>query len=132
LLVERGTSLNGHDPKEFCPLASAVIRGNPEIVRLLLEKGADVNGRMTPEQEKVNYAPLTMACNRRQWECGRILLEHGADPNIRDENDYTPLMMMQDEEQDLEFARLLIARGADVNARNDFCEVSPRFKALVK
>ena len=132
LLIERGTHVNGHDPKEFCPLTHAVIRGNPEIVRLLLEKGADVNGRMTPDQEKVDYAPLTMACNRKQWECGRILLEHGADPNIPDKNDYTPLLMLKDDEESLEFARLLIAAGADVNAHNEFYKVGARFKALAK
>ncbi len=130
LLVERGARVDGAGENGFCPLTTATIRGNLEIARLLLERGADVNGRNTPGQETVEYAPLLMACNRRQWEVGRLLLDHGADVNLRDSAGYTPLLML--DSQGIEFARLLVQRGADLDAHSVSGGLDPDLRRLLQ
>jgi len=61
------------------PLSSAVERSHVEIVRLLLERGAD------PSLPEGSTAPrglaLHRACEKGDVESARLLLEHGADPN---------------------------------------------------
>ncbi len=127
LLIEAGANLQQpQDPQKFSPLTTAVIKGQAEIVRLMLEKGADVNG-LAPKGEPAHYFPLLMACNRHQLEAGKVLLEYGADVNQRDPSGYTPMMMLG--ENDVELARLLLERGADPKAQNDFGAVN---KTLLK
>ena len=118
LLIEAGASLEQpKDLEAFSPLVTAIIRGHADIVRLMLEKGANVNGR-TPSGETAKYFPLLMACNRHQREAGEVLLEYGADVNQADPNGYTPMMMLGSDDVDL--GRLLLERGADPTAKNDF------------
>lgn len=56
-------------------LCSAVLRGNPEMLRLLIASGADVNP--APGYK----GPLGLAIESGTSEMVRILLEGGADPN---------------------------------------------------
>jgi ankyrin repeat protein len=49
-------------------------------------------------------------------EVVRILIDAGADPNLADNKGKTPLIVNS---QDLEIAKMLIAHGANVNARAD-------------
>jgi len=126
MLVEAGADLGQRDPESFSPLTSAIIRGHTEIVRLMLERGADVNGRM-PGGEHGRYFPLLMACNRHKLEAAKVLLEFGADVNLSDPTGYTPLMMLGAD--DVELGRLLLERGADPKAKNDFGGVN---RALLK
>jgi ankyrin repeat protein len=50
--------------------------GNTEIVRGLLDAGADIHGG-----ETTNCNPLTIACQYCHEDAVDLLLEHGADPN---------------------------------------------------
>jgi ankyrin repeat protein len=61
-------------------LVKAITNGQTEIVRLLLEHGANPNG--TPE----NPSPLIEGITNGQTEIVRLLLEHGANPNGTPEN----------------------------------------------
>jgi len=57
------------------PLNSAVAGGHSEIVRLLLEHGADPDA-----PERAGYAPLHAAAENGDIESTRLLLDAGADP----------------------------------------------------
>ena len=55
-----------------------MIHQNEELVRALLEGGADPN-----IARQSNHYPLFIAIKRDQVEFVRMLLEHGADPTIK-------------------------------------------------
>lgn len=78
VLVDRGLSVD----TEFWPgqtlLVVAARRGYLDSVRLLLEKGASVNGSAGMYGE----TPLMAAANEGEMDCVRLLLEHGADVNL--------------------------------------------------
>jgi len=59
------------------PLHSAAAGHNTELCRLLLERGAPVNG-----QQQQGYTALDEATMTNQDDLRDLLLEHGADPTI--------------------------------------------------
>lgn len=89
-------------------LSNAVIAFDPQRVRFLLGKGADVN--------KLNdngYAPLHTAARSRNSDIVKLLLEHKADPNLPDSDGMSPLVhaVMRNHVPSIE---ALLAAGADV------------------
>ena len=82
----------------------------PEIVRLLVDAGADPNTRGHPPGEET---PLHWAASSDDWHVAAALIDAGADINAPDGSIGTPL------ENAVGYtcwdvARLLVARGADV------------------
>jgi len=107
-------------------LVFAAREGDLDTVKVLVEAGADVN-------QKTNYGwtPLLTATNNKNYKIGKYLLEHGADPNIPNNGGWRPLYLATDNRNieggdypvrppdmdHLEFIKLLLQHGADVNAR---------------
>ena len=94
-----------HDHKESL-LHLAACWGMHKTVRLLLEKGADLNAR-----DDAGATPLMMA----DADSTLALLQHNADPNAKDLNGFTALNYV-DKSDRVEVARILIGRHANVNA----------------
>ncbi|WP_304343010.1 ankyrin repeat domain-containing protein [Chryseobacterium koreense] len=74
------------DPMSFSPLILACYRGNSEVARFLVDKGANVNYL---SDEGTALAALCINYNENLLE---LLLKHGADPNIPDATGTTPLI----------------------------------------
>jgi ankyrin repeat protein len=110
LLIEKGADVNSVNRRKSPPLFWAL--HDPAKVALLLEHGADlklksIDGRTAVYQASIMADSVGVL---------RVLLDKGADPNAKTLNGMTPLMAAS--RGNLEAERLLIARKADVNARN--------------
>jgi ankyrin repeat protein len=92
------------------PLTLAVKTENLEMVRLLLEHGANPNLR---GGENGNFA-LPIAIEKGNLEIVRLLLDRGANVNRGDHIGASPLRWAIDSEN-IEMVRLLLDRGANIN-----------------
>ena len=64
-------------PQGF-PLVQAARSGHLEMVKLLLEHGADVNAKCPHEEQREFAAPLGYAVKRKDYETANLLLDHGS------------------------------------------------------
>ena len=94
------------------PLWYAVGNGELEVVKLLIELGADINAVSRSEISWVNYA-----CIYRQTDTVKLLVKQGADIHRPDKCGYTCLM---NSFYCLELCQFLIDSGAVVNAQDIF------------
>src|SRR5262249_48043679 len=129
LLLERGADAWGRNDAGVSPVLSAAASGDVETVRLLLEAGAradDVPKSKKPQAADIAAGfrtPLMWAAFHNDVRMVRLLLEHGADPN---QSTYfgNPLSHACWNDS-FEAAELLIARGANVNARDMVADFTP-------
>ncbi|RRI00914.1 ankyrin repeat domain-containing protein [Mesorhizobium tamadayense] len=80
-LLEAGSNPNYQDHAGFPSIIAALSTERPdrlEIVRILIEHGADPNMRGVND-----WTPLHYAVSRRDTEAIRLLLASGADPSLR-------------------------------------------------
>ena len=99
----------------FTPLHLAAFFGQPAVVALLLERGADVGA---VARNPMQVQPLHSAVAGRDLESVRLLLAAGADPDARQHGGWTPLMAAR-QHGDTEVERLLLDYGAsDSGATN--------------
>jgi ankyrin repeat protein len=85
--------------------------GDDQIVKALLDAGADVNGR-----SYLNLTPLIEACKQESIEIMNTLLEYGADINCESEVEYfeTPLVRAIWSEN-FEIVKVIVDNTPDVN-----------------
>ncbi|KAL6365929.1 hypothetical protein LRP88_00512 [Fusarium phalaenopsidis] len=109
------TSKNVDQP----PLIIAVLRGNLEIARTLIDSGADVNaeGRKRDNRSSLDdehASPLCAAIFKKRLDIARLLLERGADVvNHTTQGCRSPLSLAVNVE-DQYLVRLLLKHGAKV------------------
>lgn len=96
----------GRDYHGNTPLMLAVKQGDPAMVKMLLDCGAD------PNETAFAGAPLPLhlAAEMGNADIARLLLEHGADVNRGDEDARTPLAYAKSKGH-REVAELLAAKG---------------------
>ena len=109
------------------PLISACYGGFVDIVRLLIDKGADVD---KANDEQLGETPLNIACQVGHLEVARLLLESGADVNKADKYGRTPLRNACDQGR-LDVVRLLLEKGPDMDKATNLGE-TPLFIACLK
>jgi ankyrin repeat protein len=106
------------------PLMFAVLSKSVETVRILLESEADANGNHRDLVE----TPLSVASGMHLPEMVRLLIDAGANlqPEVTD-----PPLHRAAESKDLEILKLLISKGADVNAPDFMGETALHNAAMV-
>lgn len=109
-LIARGADVNELDPNGDAPLVMAAYLGHTEIVRLLLDAGADV----TAVDPGMKATALHAAAYAGRTDAARLLIEHGIDIDRQGpKNGYTAL---HDAiwENNIDTARVIIDAGADL------------------
>ena len=113
-LIAQGVDVNALDANRDAPLVMASYRGNPEIVRLLLEAGADV----TAVDPGMQATALHAAAYAGNTEAAKLLVQVHVDIDKQGPfNGYTALhdAIWQGH---LETARALIDLGANLTLRS--------------
>lgn len=98
----------------FQPLGLACFFGHTDLVRFLIESGAELN---SPSLNPLQVMPLHSAAAGSWVEIVRMLVTHGASVNARQADDFTPLHSAA-QNGSLEIIQILVDAGAEVNARD--------------
>jgi uncharacterized protein len=114
------------DGGALTPLVYAAREDCLECAKLLLNAGANIN-----MVTNYGWTPLLTATQNRHYKLAAYLLDHGANPNIPNKGGWTPLYLATDNRNieagdypvrtpdmdHLDYIKLLIDKGANVNAR---------------
>ena len=138
-LIAAGANVNERLKSGFTALFFAVREGRTKVTRRLIDAGCDVNDIMRTRQRSkfgrgaLRLTPLLMAVENGHFELAEELLRLGADPNaqpagytalhaitwvrkpIRGDGDPSPIG--SGNYSSLDMVRILIAAGADIDAR---------------
>ena len=95
LLDEDPALANAFGDDGFHPLGLASFFGNIDAARLLLERGADVDGLSRNEHVQTAAIHAAAAAEGKdesmRYELVQLALEHGADPNLRQGGGFTAI-----------------------------------------
>lgn len=117
-LLDNGANINGLNDG-LTPLHQAIMCGQAAAVRLLAQRGADLQA-----EDFEGRTPLRLAIDEFSTELVEILLENGADVNQQFEDGKTALHLAAEAETHPpkvleEFIRFLLKKNANVNATDD-------------
>ncbi|MEJ2406268.1 MAG: ankyrin repeat domain-containing protein [Candidatus Thiodiazotropha sp.] len=112
--VEQKNSASG-EYEGFTPLMMAINNGHEEVVRYLLDSGADVNA-----SGKLGRTPLHLAAFNGMLELAQTLISQGANVNAKTVEGATPMHSAAIAiKNNVQVLQLLLANGADVNGGRD-------------
>ncbi len=111
-LVDAGADANAKNAFGASALSEAAIGGYADVIAALLEGGADAN-ITNPEGE----TPLMAVARTGHVEAATLLLDAGADVNAIELWGQQSALMWAAAQKQPEMIKLLIARGANVDAR---------------
>lgn len=113
LLHNFGCSLNTYRS----PLVYAIYSHNPQTVRVLIELGADINGRA---EDSHALCPLCVAADEQYVGMVRLLLELGANPDGRSKHPSSTPLFYAMHRRNSEIVRLLLEAGANADATDSY------------
>jgi ankyrin repeat protein len=101
-----------HSTTNSAPLHFAAEYGHVEVVKILLEKGANIGA-----QNQNGYTPLHFAAEYGHVEVVKILLEKGANIEAQNQNAYTTLHFAA-EKGNFAVIKILLEKVADIEAKS--------------
>ena len=126
LLSEYGCDPNTKDNDGNSPLHVACIKGNLDIVKVLISHGADLNSL-----DSGNDTPITLAVkNGREEVVLTLIREYGCDPNTKDSRGRSLLRLALEKRRYNLFKKLMNTCNFDLNAQDDFNE-TPLMLAVI-
>ena len=117
LLLSRGVNFNELSTFISEALPEASLKGHEGLVRLLLDKGADVNA----QRDDLLGSPLQAASLNNHLNVMRLLLDKGADVNAQNDGVYGTALEAASVHGHENAVRLLLDNGADVNVQSGRC-----------
>ena len=138
LLIEKKANVNAvvanvdsvlDDMKGETPLMVASSLGMEDIVKLLLDHGADINAQ-TDYGETATM--LAVEIGKGNTTIVKLLIDRGANLNLRTKKGSNILLVAikNSSGEKLETVKILIDRGVDVNSKNDMEETSLQWAAF--
>lgn len=115
LMIKKGAKLellNAVQPP-YTAVGQAILGSNPDMVKYLLDLGAKIDNKTDKA-----YFHLAMALGIENIKTIEILLDYGIDPNTRFASSKYPVINNCVKCKNPEVLELMIARGADVNAKD--------------
>ncbi len=121
LLIEKGADIEAKDDDGINALVYASTYNDEEMVKFLLEKGADANTVCEIENEHTDIAstPLMNAAYRGNTNIINMLLENGANINYTTDFGMTALIMAASFNQ-FEAAKILLENNADTSMTDEY------------
>ncbi len=107
-LLDDKSSVNVADDHEITPLMYAAENGSVEAMRLLLDRGADVNAQNA-------FGSTALMWSVSDAAKVRLLLDHGAEVSTAARSGRTALIIAAFTNPSAEVVRLLLAKGAKVD-----------------
>ena len=101
---------NAKDQHGFGPLHEAAQHNHKGMVKMFLEKGANIN--LTTNK---NETPLLLSIAKGYSAIAKMLIKNGADLELKDGSRFTALHEAVDVDN-IELTKTLMENGADVNA----------------
>jgi len=126
-ILARGAAVDARNYGGLTPLMIAAYAGNLDLVKLLIEKGADVRATATAGS---GATVLCYASEGNNLNVVKELLKHGAAVNAPGNNGITPFYIAVGNNL-REMAELLIASGADVSAFGTANEIGLKHTPLM-
>ena len=113
-MLYHGADVNYSNENCDSPLIEACFMNNTKIVKLLLDKGADINARELEE----DLTPLHIAASgRKNLELVKLFIDKGISVN-EVTNEGLTVLMMASVYGNIDIIKLLINKGADINAKD--------------
>ena len=118
LIRDEPIQLHAFSPDGFTALHLAAFFGQPEMVRVLIEAGADVSAWTTNALANQPLHAAVAGPVHTRLPIARLLVEAGAPVNERQSGGFTPLMAAA-QNGDEELADFLLSHDADPSAKDD-------------
>jgi ankyrin repeat protein len=120
ILIDMVGDVSAQDPFGWSAVHVAAVEGNPMLLRLLLEKGAEVNRVCVCRGflDARDWTPLMLAARRGRTEVVALLLASGADLRQVDSLGATPLHHALEGDTPA-IVHALLDKGADVRAKDN-------------
>lgn len=116
LVFHCGVSVNSKDDSDdelsfplFAAVGSSLKENTIDVVKFLLQNGADVHAVNATGSSSLHYA-----CSVGSVDAAKELIRYGADVHLKDEDGYSPLLSAVEHGR-IDTLQLLLDHGADVN-----------------
>ncbi|MDD5613821.1 MAG: ankyrin repeat domain-containing protein [Candidatus Omnitrophica bacterium] len=109
-LLSKGADPNATNMFGMYALGTAASKGNLDMIKILLENGADINS----QDDMMGWTPLISAANKGNNEAVKLLIDRGAIIDAADTAGYTALIYAATAGYK-DTVELLVKSGADIN-----------------